>query len=354
MRILIVRQSAIGDCILTLPMLAALRSTFPDARIDWLVEKTSSSLLEGHPWLNEVFAVNKGWLKRPRELFSLGRRLRQQRYDIVLDPQSLLKSAVPTWLTGAATRIGFAPPQGRELSHWLHTDSVRARADHIVHRQLELLAPLQIYANQQPLKFAFPPFAAAQDRVGQLLDDAGLANHSRWYTLFTGASWASKRWEADRYCAVVKHLAESRGVRAVITWGSDRELRDATSIVESCQLSDESLSPWLAPKLTLPELQTLLRQAAFYLGSDTGPMHLAAASGTACVALFGPTLAKHCGPVGDGHTVVQTEYQHGTTREKKRAENVAMRAIAVDTVIDACVHTLDRLQTTDRSDRQVA
>lgn len=333
MRTLIVRQSAIGDCVLTIPMLGALRQAYPDSTISWLVEESSASLLRGHPWLDEVITVRKGWLKRPSELVRLARLLRGQRFDLVIDPQSLLKSALAVFLTRAKRRIGFAPPQGREQSHWFYSDRVECQTSHIVHKHLELLVPLGLEPNLS--RFCFPKFPDSRQLIGRFIEGSELSGRS-WYVMFAGASWPSKRWEADRFAQVARELASSRGSRAVVAWGSEEELKVAEQIV-----AESKGSAVLADRLSLPDLQVLTELAEFYVGADTGPMHIAAASGTDCVALFGPTRPDLCGPVGERHRVIQSFYQTGSTRERKKATNDAMRSIEASTVVDACNDILD-------------
>jgi ADP-heptose:LPS heptosyltransferase len=309
-------------------MVGALRRAYPGATIDWLVEASTATLLHDHPWLDDLITVPKGWIKQPRELLRVARRLRREHYDLVIDPQSLLKSAVAVLLSGAKRRIGFAPPQAREKSHWFTTDRVLCGSQHIVQKHLELLTPLGIDIAEP--SFRFPEFIESQQRIREFIERSRLT-HDNWYTIFAGASWPSKRWEPDRFAEVARRVAAEQGWRAVVTWGSPAEHDVARKIV-----AESDGGAVLAGKLSLPDLQVLLQRSQFYVGADTGPMHIAAASGTSCVGLFGPTKPEHCGPFGDDHIVVQAFYQAGSTRQRKRAANDAMRTIKVPMVIDAC------------------
>src|SRR5262245_49784347 len=117
-RILICRTSAIGDCILTLPMLCALWDHFTRTFIASVVERGAAPLIKEHPFLDQLIVVNKVWLKSPRAVVDLRRQLLALQLDVTLDPQSLTKSSLLAWLSGAKQRIGFTPPRGRELSVW--------------------------------------------------------------------------------------------------------------------------------------------------------------------------------------------------------------------------------------------
>ena len=141
-RILIVRLSAIGDAIQTMPVACALRERFPDAFLAWAVETRAAALLRGHEALDELIELPRGWLKSPGGVWRLRRRLHDLQFDTTIDVQSLTKSAVLAWLSGAKRRIGFGNPGGRELSKWFNNQRVDPKATHVVDRYLELLRPL--------------------------------------------------------------------------------------------------------------------------------------------------------------------------------------------------------------------
>src|SRR5262245_20256868 len=146
-RILIVRLSAIGDSVLSVPVLCALRDHFPHATIGWIVERTSAQLLRRHGDLDHLIEVPRGWLKSPRTVWDTTRQMRQIGFEISLDLQGLTKSAVTAWLSGAKRRLGFTRCdfEGREFSTWLNTELVEPTAEHVVQRSLELLEPLGIH-----------------------------------------------------------------------------------------------------------------------------------------------------------------------------------------------------------------
>src|SRR5262249_15803601 len=115
-RILIVRLSAIGDCLHALPVLCALRERIPGAFLTCVVERRSGDMLREHPALDELVIVPRGWLKSPRLVWQLRQKLRQLRFDVAIDVQGLTKSAIAAWLSGAPTRIGMKGVDGREFS----------------------------------------------------------------------------------------------------------------------------------------------------------------------------------------------------------------------------------------------
>ena len=218
------------------------------------------------------------------------------RFDVSIDVQGLLKSAIAARLSGARLRIGLARPAGRELSHWLNNHLVLPTATHIVDRNLELLAPLGI----RPVSGRFGLAERAEDTMtaAQILNQqfAGRAPA----IVNPGAGWPSKLWPAERFAGVARHLHEVRGVPTLVVWAGADEQTLAQQIVAQAGGGAQ-----LAPATTLCQLAALARRARLFVSSDTGPLHLAAAVGTPCVGLFGPMPAERNGPYGPGHIALQ-------------------------------------------------
>ena len=332
-RILIVRTSAVGDVIHGMPVLNALRDHWPGAMLAWLVEGHNGDLLEGHPALDELIRVPRKWLKSPLTVWRLRRMLRAQRFDMTVDLQGLTKSAIAASLTGARRRIGFGGADGRELSRLLNNYLVEPEAVHVVDRNLELLRPLGIV--RPAARFLVPLRPEAVEKMAAYLVGADL--QAGFAVINPGAGWPSKLWPTDRFAAVARYLGQRRQLRSVVVWGGNSELHLAEQIVS--QSFPHSL---LAPPTTLPELAALCREASLFIGSDTGPMHLAAALETPTVALFGPMPSERNGPYGEEHIALQKSRMEGGSRARRTATNETMLAIHVDDVTRACDEILDR------------
>lgn len=326
-RILITRLSAIGDCIHTLPLASALRRHFPSAFIAWATQAGPATIIEGHFALDTVIRVDRRWMKSLSSMRAMRRELKAHRFDLVLDPQSLTKSALLGWLAHAQHRIGFARGQGRELAPLLATTRVTPRCDHVIARYLELLSPLGI--DTDPVEFAVPRFPESEQRMG----DAS----ARFALLNPGAGWNSKRWPHLRYAEVARHLRDQHGLNSTVLWAGDEEKHWADMIVAAARGAAV-----LAPPTSLPDLATLCRRATLFVGSDTGPLHLAAAVDTPCVAMYGPTKISECGPFGSIHEALQVRYQGGNSKARRGDDNRAMRAISVASVCLACDRLLQR------------
>lgn len=327
-RILITRLSAIGDCVLTMPVLCALRDRWPEAMLAWIAEPAAASLLQHHACLDRLIVVPKGWLKSPAWIRRVRRELRELQLDTTIDPQSLTKSAAAGWLSGAPSRIGFAKPQGRELAPWLNTQTVRRTQNHVVDAYLQLLEPLGIMSPR--VQFQVPVDREAETTATRFVRSAHLGGG--FAAINPGAGWDSRLWQADRYGLVARYLGERYNLPSAVVWAGARERQWAEQIVASS--AGHAL---LAPKTTLRELAALLRQARLFVGSDTGPLHLAVAVGTRCVSLHGPTNPGDSGPYGPGHVSVQASYPaSGRAPLCRRTDNQAMLAITVDSACQAC------------------
>lgn len=326
-RILITRLSAIGDCLQTMPLVCALRDRFPQVHIAWAVEKAAAPLVAVCTAVDQTIVVGKRLHRTPGILWQTARMLRAQRFDLTIDPQSLMKSAALARLSGARRRIGFARPQGREIAPLLNNERVACRAKHMVDRNLELLRPLGI--EQPAVHFGLNIPAAAEAFAERLLTEQS-ALCGGFAAINPGAGWDSKRWPLERYAEVARHLSK-RGLRTLVVWGGGRERVWAEQIVAASQGEAN-----LAPATTLLELAAVLRHARLFVGSDTGPLHLAAAVGTPCVAMFGPSQADACGPYGLHHITVQAASDISRRRRRPGADNWAMREITPAAVCDAC------------------
>jgi ADP-heptose:LPS heptosyltransferase len=316
-----------------MPTLCALRDYYPRAFLAWIVERAAAPLLKDHVCLDQLIVVNKGWLKSPREILLVRRQLRDLNFDIAIDPQSLTKSSLAAWLSGARVRIGFARPRGRELSLWFNSQRIVPTASHLLEAQLQLLAPLGV--TEPRVRFAVPRDEAAETAMNDALRTLHLG--CPFATINVGAGWDSRLWPTQQYGRVAKNLGQRHRVPSLVVWAGERERAWAQEVV-----AQSGGHAFLAPPTKLAELTALLRRTRLFIGSDTGPMHLAAAVGTPCVALFGTTRPEESGPYGQQHRVVQVRYQAGTARQRRAASNDAMREIPAEAVCESCDALLGR------------
>jgi lipopolysaccharide heptosyltransferase I len=332
-RILIIKLSAVGDVIHAVPIACALRDQLPGAYLAWAVGPSAGTLLQGHSALDEVIPVPRNWLKSPRGICRFRRQLQARRFDAVIDAQCLTKSAILAWLSGARRRIGFGNRWGRELSRFLHTELVETPGPHMIDHNVGLLSALGI--SKPRIHFDMPLYEPEQASM----DDVIRQNHCEggFAVINVGAGWESKLWPAERFAAVARYLGSRRGMPALVVWAGDAERRAAETVV-----AGSGGYALLAPSTTLRELASLTRRAQIFLGSDTGPLHLAVALGTPCVGLYGPWPADRHGPYGPGHIAIQKRVFEGPTRRRRTLSSEYMEAIDVESVCEACDAILDR------------
>lgn len=291
-RILIVRMSALGDIVHALPVLAALRRAWPDARVDWIVDEAYASILTLAEGLNERVIVRASASARP-STFGRGwgyvdavRYLRSQHYDAALDLQGLLKSAVWARMSGAARVIGFDRDHLREpMAGAFYSETVVPRdATHVIQKNLSILSALNIPEGPVELPLRADAGAAAQAAIG------AAGGPRRYAVLNPGAAWPNKRWPAERFGELAAQLRARFGLPAMVTWGpNERALADAV-----VNASGGAATP--APPTAIADLAAIMRDAALVVSGDTGPLHIAAAMGTPLVGLYGPTWPERNGP----------------------------------------------------------
>lgn len=283
-KILIVRLGSLGDLIHAIPTAAAIRRAFPQARIDWLVDERHRELLDLVPAIDRRLAVRTG---SARSLIDAIGELRRSRYDVTLDLQGLLKSAVLARASGAKRVVGFPAPLLRErTASMFYTETAGVDAAHVIRKNLSVLKALDIHqpAIEFPIEARRPEIAAsARQRLGAGGTDP-------FAIINPGAAWPNKRWPPVYFAEVAVALKKRHGLKSIVLWGPDEE-QLARDVADASQGSAA-----VSPPTTIAELVSLLKAAAVMISGDTGPIHVAGAMGTPLVGVFGPTSPERNGP----------------------------------------------------------
>ena len=308
--ILIVKLSAIGDVVHTLPALNALRRHYPGAMIAWVVEEAAAPLVLGHAAVDRVLVSRrKTWLRglsggNRREMFRAARAfvrdLRDTRYDLVLDFQASLKGALLIALARAKRKIGFGPGMAhQEHSYWVLNERIPmvSMEMHALDRGLALLGAIGVPCNH--LEYHLPIDAETRRRAAALINAVPAAESKKCIAMNPVAQWESKLWPMDRFARLADHLVEDQGACIYFTGGRD-DRAAIKGIIKAMHHPAENL----AGRTSLVDLAALYQKMDCLISTDTGPMHIAAAVGTPVVALFGPTAEWRTGPYGPGHRVV--------------------------------------------------
>lgn len=344
--ILIVKTSAIGDVIHTLPALNALRRKYPEAQIDWLVEEAAADLVIGHKAVDTVLVSRrKAWvrdLKRGRVLTACKgvadfvKRLRATEYDLLIDFQGLLKSGIFVGLARAKRKVGF----GKGMEHaegsyiFLNEPIPPVNMDqHAAIRELLLLKAIGVESEE--VVFDLPVGKEQREKVGQLLAAEGIDSAKVLVAINPMTTWETKHWRNERFARVADHLL-NRGM-AVVFSGGPQDVRGIEEI--RAAMTGKAVS--LAGKTTLKDLAALYERVNLLITTDTGPMHLAAAVGTPVVALFGPTAPWRTGPFGSGHIILRAEIACSPCLKKQcERGHACMEQTTVDQVVRATLTLL--------------
>lgn len=291
MRILLVKTSSLGDVIHNLPVVSDLRRSFPEARIDWCVEEAFADVPSMHPGVGQVIPVairrwrkNLGGLATWREMRDFRRRIGETRYDVVLDTQGLLKSALIA-RQAQGRRCGYAAEAAREplAARFYDATFVIPRNVHAVQRNRWLAAAAFDYPVDLPLDYGISPPAI----------DIGWLPAGPFAVLLTATSRDDKLWQEAHWHALGRALSGA-GVTAVLPAGNARERERAERIAAAVA------GAMVAPPLGLRELAALLAGASVVIGVDTGLAHLAAALHVPVIALYVATDPSLTGVFGDG------------------------------------------------------
>ena len=346
MRVLIVRIGAMGDVLHAMPAVAALRQLHPEWFIGWAIEPRWSDLLQiaGDP--NDLQQIEgrhdaralvdrwysvaaSAWKRRPislktrSEVHVLRDVLRGERFDVCVDMQGSLKSALVGRMAGAAVFAGAARPRER-VAHWLYKQQVEVRSGHVVQQGCELLGE----AVGEVLRPALVTLPMDEMDERWAYEAVG---HERFCLISAGGGWGAKIWPVERFGQVAAELGMA-GVRSVVNT-SPHGSREAERVVEASEGYARALP------CSVGQLIALTRRAAVVVGGDTGPLHLAAALKRPVVAIFGPTDPARNGPYGTRSRVLR-DATSATSHKRVSEVEAGMLRIGVDEVVAAAMEML--------------
>ena len=301
-RILVVRLGAMGDVVAALPAVASLKHSIPHSKITWVIEPKWSVLLEGNPYIDSVIQLDRRNLAGLKDAW---RELRSGRFDLAVDFQGLIKSAIVATIARPERIVGFNATYARESpASWFYSTKVPIRSYHAVERNLDLAAVAG--ATNILRTFPLPP----GQPEGQLpVGDFVLASPL--------AGWGAKQWPLDYYSALAERLRRECGLPLVINAPRPIRIQGAESNVSG-----------------IAGLIHSTRRAIAVIGVDSGPLHLAAALGKPGVAIYGPTDPARHGPYGGTFTVLRSPTA-ATTYRRTSEPDPSMRQISPDQVFEA-------------------
>ncbi len=313
MNILLIRLSSMGDVLHVLPALRALRTSFPEATLGWVVEDAHAQLLSGLPELDRLYVVARarshgGWRERRALAKEMRSRLREVRWDVAIDFQGLWKSLMVARWSGAERILGYAPSP--EHTHWFYTDKVHLPTldRHAVDRHLDLLGTLGCavrYASHRGefrRDFSLPIQPSQRAKAEEILTGLDLPAGRPRVLLNFSARKPANQWGVERF-AELANLLIGEGYAPVLTGGSD-DREGEKAILEAVGRP----LPSLVGKCNLLELAAVMTHFDVLVTGDTGPMHVAVSAGLPIVALFGPANPVRTGPYSPSAVVLQEPF----------------------------------------------
>jgi lipopolysaccharide heptosyltransferase I len=341
-RILIIRLSGIGDVVHTLPLLGALRKRYPRAYIAWLVQKKAEQLLLGHPYLDELIVFERDtWISG---LLPLIKKLREKRFDLVVDSHGQFRSGLFAYITGAKARLGFNAKDSREFnSLFINLKAPPFPGNwHAVERYLALAGLLG--AEIEKKEFIIQIGNPEKEYIERFLTKEGIEKEELVIALNPGSSWKSKIWPGRKYAHLADILIKKFKAKVVLLWGPGEEKLIA-SITNS--MKEE---PIIAPRTDLKQLTFLISRCTLFIGSDSAPLHIASAVSIPAIGLYGPTDAQRNGPYGSRNVVIKKDINMLSCPRKgcrRCRRNDCMELITVEEVVKQVENKIKELETTD-------
>ncbi|MEI7591069.1 MAG: lipopolysaccharide heptosyltransferase II [Deltaproteobacteria bacterium] len=336
-KILIVKLSAIGDVVHTLPVCASIRKKFPSAEISWIVEEMASDLLVGNPNIDKVIISPRrsviAEFKRGHFLLAYRltkdflRQIRQMgTYDIAIDIHGLLKSALIMFFIKAKRKIGYNSMQ--EFSGLFYNEKIfEDMSKHAVDRYLDFATYLGVGSIMPD--FFIPASAETKATAKNILERNGIKDGEQFVVISPTALWETKLWQNEQFALLADMIITKLGMKVVLTGSYSHECVE----IENMSVKNKIIN--LAGQTTLLELAEICRQAKVVVSTDSGAMHIASAVGVPIIAIFGPTDPKLTGPYGKNSVVIKSSVACSPCLKKKCSDKKCMKEISAERVFFA-------------------
>jgi len=339
--ILIIRLSSLGDVLMSIPAVIAIRNTYSNARISWLVEGSVSRFLSYQGFVDGVIEFPRGrivkaikncnFLSAIKEINTFLKKLRRVKYDIIADFHGIIKSALFTVLAHGARKVGFGKIYAKEKSHLFYDETITAgnKRIHKVERNM-LIARHLGTGKEIPETKLIVPFET-EKYIENFFLDAGISGPVFAVNPFSSSGSGYKRWNIRHYGELSKKIRDEIGGYVLILWGpgEKEEAERAKQIA-----GDGTI---LSCPTDVPQLFALLKKVDMYIGGDTGVMHLAVFAERPVVAIFGPTDVSINAPYGQNNIIVRKELPCSPCKNKKCQNRKCIEEITIEEVFEAVV-----------------
>ncbi len=312
-KILLIRLRRIGDILMTSPAVTALKEHFPESRLFYIVEEPYRELVEGNPYLDEVIVLPAGQSRQ--EFFALIGKIRKSRFDAVVDFHGGPRAALLTLFSGAKTRIGYKVKYKSFIYHQKISRGSLTSPVHSVENHLNLVRALSVPSDLKPPLFMPEAQEEERNKVESLLE----ANNLRSFNLIIlhiSAGNSFRHWGQENIVKLLSLLSQHKELRVILVGSKEDEPVSSRIINQSPPVVSN-----FTGLLNLRELRFLIRKAAFFIGPDSGPMHIAATTDTPIIAYFGPTLPAHFSPWMKEAVILQKELNCRPCRQRQCIHN---------------------------------
>ena len=334
--ILLVKMSSIGDVVMSTPVAESVRKAYPDAYIGWLVEEKCRDVVIGNPYLDEVFVWSRtSGIRSLRSAREVIRRMRARRFDVAIDFQGLAKSAIMTYLSGAALRIGYA--DCKEHNTFLYNKTVECGVwPHRMRCHRLLLEPIGIQMESVSPNMLIPLSDEHTDRSLELLIAHGVLDRDNIVVLVPATTFAFKHWIEDRWASVADELWTRLGLIPVFLGG-----KGDVELIERIRARAKTRTVSLVGQTTWAVAAATAKRARLTVAVDTGLMHSSVAVGTPTIALYGPTPEWKEHVSRPNFKLLMKEFPCAPCRPRRACEGFdCMKAITVEDVVAAAEEIL--------------
>lgn len=332
-KILIIKPSALGDVVMSLPALNALKSRFPDSRISWMIRPEFSSIISDHPQVDDVIEFDRKKLGKVlssgesrRALIGLLKKLRSSKFDAVIDLQGLFRTASLGWLSGCKNRFGMK--NAREGATIFYTQKAKQKEGsvHVIDHYME--AVRMVTGEESEVRFDYPVSRGSRQEAEAILDEARV-NKNNFAVFIPGASLDLKCWPSEKFAELADRVAEEFGLDiAAVGTAGEAKIIDEINRISKAEVVN------LAGKTSISQLSAVLDASKIVVSNDTGPGHIAAALNKPLVMVFGHTNPRRLGPYGKPECVAAIEYDKRGDEIKLNNPDYYIYNVPVELVLD--------------------
>jgi len=324
-KILLIRFGSLGDVVLTLPVVEAVRRSFPNAYIAMLVSDKCANIVSADPRFNEIITFRRSAKGKEglAEMHRIIYLLRERKFDVSIDMQRKFRSAYLAYKGKIETRIGYHQPFGF-LCNIKIPDKVNK---HSVDRNLDLIKPLGIDSAERVPKI----YLSDEDRdfAKNIFDSYGITSNDKVLGIFPGAGWRPRCWLPERFAKIADLAMNIENAKVIVFCGPDE-----SDIVDEVVKNMDNKPFVMKEKVTQRQLASMIEKVDVMLSNDTGPMHISVGVGTTTVALFGPGNHIKFQPIGEKHAIIRKDVPCSPCKQftNKCKDNICMKSITVDEV----------------------